>query len=274
MRERVKTLVDSRQFSVFILTVIIINSIVIGLQTAELPADLAFALNVFDSVCLCIYIVEMILKLVAYRTAYFKDGWNVFDFIIILASLVPAGIVPFPVQVARILRVLRIFRVFRLVSAFAQLRIIVQAIGRSIPGVAWTAFLLIIVYYVFAIIGTNMFGKAFPDWFGDLGASFYTLFQVMTLESWSMGIARPVIEVFPWAWAYFVPFVVISAFIIVNVVVGIMVNVVDETSHEGQEKRAENEAMKERSKQDRNLMLKQEIVALKKQVSELEKYLD
>lgn len=109
-----------------------------------------------------------------------------------------------------------------------------EAVGKSIPGVCWTALLLGIVYYVFAVVGTSLFGERFPEWFGNLGASFYTLFQVMTLESWSMGISRPVMEVFPWAWAYFVPFVVVSAFIIVNVVVGIIVGTIDETQKSAQ----------------------------------------
>lgn len=97
---------------------------------------------------------------------------------------------------------------------------------------AWAGFLLLIVFYVFAIVGTNMFGAAFPEFFGNLGASFYTLFQVMMLESWSAGVARPVMAAFPWAWTYFVPLVVVSACIFVNVAVGIIVGAVDETQHE------------------------------------------
>ena len=186
-------------------------------------------LVIFDYVCLGVYIIEAILKITAYGSGYFRNGWNVFDFTIIALCCIPAEIIPFPVQVVRVLRIIRVFRVFRLISAFKEMRVIIQAIGRAIPGVMWTAFLLLIIYYVFAIIGTESFGQAFPEWFGDLGASFYTLFQVMTLESWSMGISRPVMEAFPWAWAYFVPFVITSAFIIVNVVVGIIVDVVDQT---------------------------------------------
>lgn len=181
---------------------------------------------------------------------------------------IPTGIIPFPVQVARVLRVLRVFRVLRLVSMFREMRIIIEALGRAVPGVAWTALLLIIVYYVFAVIGTNMFGEAFPEWFGDLGKSFYTLFQVMTLESWSMGISRPVMEVFPWAWAYFVPFVIISAFVIVNIVVGIIVDVVDQTHRQ-----AEDEDLEERRKTEGlgpdDELLKQ-IALLKEQVARVD----
>lgn len=216
-----------------------INAVTIGFQTTHLSPEVAHALAVFDNVCLAIYIVEAVLKLIAWRGDYFRDGWNIFDFTIVVLCCIPTGIIPFPVQVARVLRVLRVFRVLRLVSMFREMRIIIEALGRAIPGVAWTALLLIIVYYVFAVIGTNMFGEVFPEWFGDLGKSFYTLFQVMTLESWSMGISRSVMEVFPWAWAYFVPFV------IVNIVVGIIVDVVDQTHRQ-----AKDEDLEERRKME------------------------
>lgn len=229
MQSKAQRIVESQWFQVFIMVVIAINAVTIGLETVALPEGVHAGLAVFDGVCLFIYVVEMVLKLITYRGSFFKDGWNDFDFIIVALCLIPAGILPIPVQVVRVFRIVRVFRVFRLVSAFRQMRVIVEAVGKSLPGVFWTAFLLIIIYYVFAVMGTSLFGQAFPEWFGDLGASFYTLFQVMTLESWSMGISRPVMEVFPWAWAYFVPFVVVSAFIIVNVVVGIIVGTIDET---------------------------------------------
>lgn len=229
MQTKAQRIVEAGWFSKFIMDVIVVNAITIGIQTMPLDEGLNVALAIFDAVCLAIYVVEMILKLTAYHGAYFKDLWNVFDFTIVMLCLIPAGLLPIPVQVVRVLRVFRAFRVFRLVSAFKQMRVIVEAVGKSIPGVFWTAFLLLIIYYVFAVIGTSLFGQEFPEWFGNLDDSFYTLFQVMTLESWSMGISRPVMEVFPWAWAYFVPFVIISAFIIVNVVVGIIVGTIDET---------------------------------------------
>ena len=165
-------------------------------------------------------------------------------------------------------RVFRVFRVFRLISAFKEMRVIIQAIGRAIPGVMWTAFLLLIIYYVFAIIGTEAFGEAFPDWFGNIGASFYTLFQVMTLESWSMGISRPVMEVFPWAWAYFVPFVIASAFIIVNVVVGIIVDVVDQAR--GATEAEERAARQSQEGYDARADLIEQVSLLKQQAEHVE----
>lgn len=268
MRETARKIVENRGFESFILGLIIINAITIGIQTMPLDEGVAYALYVFDFICLGVYIIEAILKMIAWRGDYFRDGWNIFDLTIIVLCCVPTSIIPFPVQVARVFRVMRVFRVFRLISAFKEMRVIIQAIGRAIPGVGWTAFLLIIVYYVFAVIGTEMFGSTFPEWFGDLGASFYTLFQVMTLESWSMGISRPVMEAFPWAWAYFVPFVVISSFIIVNVVVGIIVDVVDKTRSAAEEE--ERVARQSAEGYDVNEDLIEQVALLKQQAEHVE----
>ena len=268
MHEKVTRLVESKTFQNAILVVILLNAVTIGMQTLPLDDGWVRALAIFDTVCLAIYIVEAALKLIAWHTAYFRSGWNVFDFTIVVLCCIPTGLVPFPVQVLRVLRVVRVFRVFRLVSAFREMRIIVEALGRAVPGVAWTALLLLIVYYVFAVVGTDMFGAAFPDWFGDLGKSFYTLFQVMTLESWSMGISRPVMEVYPWAWAYFVPFVIVSAFIIVNIVVGIIVDVVDQTNREADaEERKRRLAEEGRSADDE---LAEQVALLREQVERVE----
>lgn len=228
MQEKALHIVETDWFQRSILGLIVVNAIVIGIQTAQLSTEVAAALALFDVFCLAVYIGEAILKLIAYRGKYFKDPWNVFDLTVVLLCLVPASLLPISPQIIRIFRVFRAFRVFRLVSAFRQMRVIVEALGKSLPGVFWTALLLGIVYYVFAVMGTMLFGEAFPEWFGNIGDSFYTLFQVMTLESWSMGISRPVMEAYPWAWIYFVPFVVVSAFIVMNVVIGIIVSTIDE----------------------------------------------
>ena len=235
--EKLKNFVEGRLFQGFILVIILINSIVLGLQTIPSLGEGTTAgsiLSVIDTICLVIFIVEMVLKLIAYRfLGYFKSGWNWFDFIIILTSIASGLSV---LSSARILRVFRVFRSlkglrgFKMVSALKPLQVIIGAIGKSLPGITWTAFLLIIIYYIFSIIGVTQFGEVFPDWFGDIPKAMYTLFQVMTLESWSMGISRPVMEVFSYAWVYFVPFVLISSFIMMNVVVGVVVNAISEVS--------------------------------------------
>ena len=138
-------------------------------------------------------------------------------------------------------------------------------------GIGWTGVLLLLIYYIFALIGVNLFGEAFPDWFGTIGKAMYTLFQVMTLESWSMGISRPVMAEFSYAWAYFVPFVLLSSFVVMNVVVGIVVNAIDEVNAESAAEAAkEAEASSEVSRED----LLKEMHALREHLDRLEKTLE
>ena len=154
----------------------------------------------------------------------------------------------------------------KLIGSVRHLQVIIVAIVKSIPSIMWTGILLILIYYIFALIGVNLFGDAFPDWFGDIGKAMYTLFQVMTLESWSMGISRPVMEVFSFAWAYFVPFVLLSSFIVMNVVVGIVVNAISEVTADNAKEEAKENPVS-------NNELVGEIRSLKEQLDRLEKQL-
>ncbi len=215
-------IVKSSVFNTFILTIVIVNSIVLGLQTSpSIVAAVGDVLNWVDKACLWIFVVEAVMKIAALRLKYFKSGWNWFDFLIVLASICSDFSA---LSSMRSLRIIRVFRALKFISGVRSLQIIVSAIGHSIPSMSWTSVLMLLLYYIFAVIGTMLFGEAFPEWFGSIGKSMYSLFQIMTLESWSMGIARPVIAVFPMAWIYFVPFVIIASFIILNIVVGIVVN--------------------------------------------------
>ncbi len=264
--EKLRKFVDGKAFQNTILIVIIINSVILGLQTAPAITNaIGGVLEVLDWICLGIFIVEMLLKMVAYKfIGYFKSFWNWFDFIIILMSLLSGLAV---LSSMRILRVFRVFRSlkglrgFKMISSLKPLQVIIGAIGRSLPGISWTALLLIIIYYIFAIIGVTQFGAAFPDWFGDIPKAMYTLFQVMTLESWSMGISRPVMEAFSYAWAYFVPFVLISSFVMMNVVVGIVVNAISEVAEMNK---------KEEHEENGTADIKAEIDAVREHLAKLE----
>lgn len=227
--EKLKRFVEGHLFQGAILIVILINSIVLGLQTfPSIDNSIGGVLNVIDLICIGIFIAEMLLKMIAYKfLGYFKSAWNWFDFIIILTSVLSGLAV---LSSMRILRVFRVFRSlkglrgFKMISSLKPLQAIISAIGKSLPGISWTAMLLLVIYYIYAIIGVTQFGTAFPEWFGNIPKAMYTLFQVMTLESWSMGIARPVIAQFPLAWVFFVSYIIISSFIALNIVVGIVLN--------------------------------------------------
>ena len=268
---KLKSIVESHVFQNIILGIIILNSIILGLQTSSgIMAFAGTALSIADNVCLGIFILEMLLKLIVYRLDYFKDAWNWFDMIIIITSVFSG------LAFLSALRVFRVFRVFRslkalrslkMVSNLRPLQIIIQAIGRAIPSISWTVVLMALIYYIFSIIGVTMFGQAFPEWFGTIPRAMYTLFQVMTLESWSMGISRPVMEVFPEAWLYFVPFVLISSFIVMNVVVGIVVNSISEVTE------ISKKPDPEETNDSKETTISEEIAAVREHLAKLEEML-
>lgn len=217
-RERLGRRVEGRAFSRFIIALIILNAVILGLETSPTVmarfGDVLIALN---SAILGAFIIEIALKLVAFGPRFFKSGWNVFDFLVVGIALVPtAG----PLE---ILRALRVLRVLRLLSQVPKLRVIIESLLRALPGMGWTALLLVLVFYVFAVMATMMFGERFPEYWGNLGMSLFSLFQIMTLESWSSGIARPMMEAYPWAWAFFVPFILVSSFMVLNLFIAIIV---------------------------------------------------
>lgn len=272
---KVKKFVENQVFQNFILGVIVFNCVLMGLQTsAVLTAKCGDLLNLLDNICLGIFIVELGLKIIAYNKNFLKDGWNIFDTIIVLMSLFSSMAFLSSLRIFRIFRVfrslkaLKSFRGFRMISSLKKLQVIIMAIVKSLPSIAWTGGLLLLVYYIFALMGVSFFGAAFPEWFGDLGKTMYTLFQVMTLESWSMGIARPVMEAYPAAWLYFVPFVLISSFIVMNVVVGIVVNAISEvTANDKQEEIKDSAEENNENKSDR---IQLEMQAIREHMENLE----
>ncbi|CAN5717108.1 hypothetical protein BH23PSE1_BH23PSE1_03660 [soil metagenome] len=210
-----------------ILAVIVFNAIILGLETsATAMAHAGDLLIALDRLCLSIFVVEIALKLVAFRWSFFRSGWNVFDFIIVAISLAPAG------EGLAVLRALRILRVLRAISIVPSLRRVVEGLVSALPGMGSVFALMSLIFYIGAVMATKMFGGSFPQWFGSIGASAYSLFQIMTLESWSMGIVRPVMEVYAWAWAFFVPFILVTTFAVVNLIVGLVVNSMQEAHAE------------------------------------------
>ena len=210
-----------------VIGVIVVNAVVLGLETSEAAMAAAGPLLIgIDRLCLAIFTVEIALKLVAHGGRFFRSGWNVFDFVIVGIALVPAG------EGLSVLRALRILRVLRVISVAPRLRRVVEGFVRAIPGMGSVFLLMALVFYIGAVMSTKLFGETFPQWFGTLGDSAYSLFQIMTLESWSMGIVRPVMEVYPYAWAFFVPFILVTTFAVVNLLVGLIVNSMQDAHHE------------------------------------------
>lgn len=202
-----------------ILALIVINAVLLGLETApSVMAEWGYAIRWLDKAILTVFVVEIAARLFVHRLSFFKDPWSIFDFSVVAIALIPAS-GPFAV-----LRALRVLRVLRVLTIVPSMRRVVGALLSAIPGLMSIALVLLLVFYVFGVIATHLFGPYFPDWFGHLGRSLYTLFQVMTLESWSMGISRPVMEEVPYAWAFFIIFILFATFTMLNLFIAIIVN--------------------------------------------------
>ena len=226
-KEKIEALTESKRFQNSITFLIVLNAITLGLETStEIRSKIGSILEIIDSIALIIFVFEIVLKLLVKRLDFFKNGWNVFDFIVVGISLVPAA------GPLYILRAFRILRVLRLISVVPQMRRVVQALIKAIPGLLSIIALISLIFYVSAVLSTNLFGAEFEEWFGSIGASMYSLFQIMTLESWSMGIVRPVMKVFPYAWIFFVPFILITSFAVINLFIGVIVDAMQSVQEE------------------------------------------
>ena len=218
-RERLNGFVCSPKTERFVTVLIVVNAVTLGLETsATIDEALSPWLGWLDKAIVAVFVVELAARLLAQGRAFFKRGWNLFDFAVIGVTLIPAT------GNLSVLRALRILRVLRLVSVVPQMRKVVEALLHAIPGLGSISSLLLLVFYVGAVMATRMFGGEFPEWFGSIGASMYSLFQIMTLESWSMGIVRPVMETFDWAWAFFVPFILLTSFAVLNLFIAVIVD--------------------------------------------------
>ena len=230
IRRKARNFVEHNFVRNTILGIIVFNAIMLGLSTSEaIMANFGSLLSVLDHFVLFIFVLEMLLKLYAYVIRFFRNAWNIFDLFVVSVGLLPQT------EGLSALRGLRVIRAMRLLSAIPQMRAVVQALLNALPGMGAVIIMISIVFYVFAVMATIMYGETFDIWFGTLGRSFYTLFQIMTLESWSMGVVRPIMEVHPAAWIFFVPFIVITAFSVLNLFIGLLVNTMQSAVEEDTE---------------------------------------
>ncbi|MEX0970440.1 MAG: ion transporter [Paracoccaceae bacterium] len=234
LRERAAEFVDSPVIRYGILALIVFNAITLGLSTSDLVRAYAGGVMRFiDTAVVVVFVLEMVLKLYAYGWRFFRSAWNIFDLVIVVIAVLPST------ANLSVLRALRVIRAMRILSVVPQLRSVIRALLEALPGMGAVIILLAIVYYIFAVMATMMYGDTFPQWFGTIAESLYSLFQIMTLESWSMGIVRPVMEVHPSAWMLFVPFIVMTSFAVLNLFIGILVNTMQSAVEEAQDKELE-----------------------------------
>ena len=223
LKNKIKIIIESNITTTVITILILLNAVILGLETDDyFTSKFGGILNWADKFILILFSFELMLKFYVYRIKFFHSGWNIFDLSIVIIAWLPTS------GALTVLRALRILRVLRLISVVPQLRRVISAIGYSIPGMVSVVGVLGLIFYVASVLATKLFGihpdPFMQEWFGSIGASAYTLFQIMTLESWSMGVVRPTMELFPWAWAFFIPFIIITSFAVLNFFIGIIVD--------------------------------------------------
>ncbi len=261
LRSRLATVLKNGRVQNVILALILVNAVILGMETSPaLMAAWGPALIALDKAILAVFVVEIAARLFVHRGAFFRDPWSVFDFAVVAIALVPAS-GPFAV-----LRALRVLRVLRVLTIVPSMRRVVGGLLAAIPGLGSIAAVLGLIFYVFGVIATKLFGDSFPDWFGHLGRSLYTLFQVMTLESWSMGISRPVMETYPYAWAFFVPFILIATFTMLNLFIGIIVSAMQSFT---EDEKATTIAAVDEAREHIEADLHAEVRALRGEIAEL-----
>jgi voltage-gated sodium channel len=217
-RSPLERFVEHELFKRAIIGLIIINAALLGVETMrELPAGFLDAVFRVNRIILGVFVIEVALRIVVYRVRFFKDPWSIFDFVIVAIALAaPSG----PLQV---MRALRILRALRLVSAITSLRRVVDGLLGAVPGIASVMFLLVFVLYIAAVIATLLYRDIAPENFGHLGISLFSLFQIMTLEGWS-DIATRIMAVQPWAWIFFIGYILLATFLVLNLVIGVVVS--------------------------------------------------
>ena len=232
VRVRLTAFVESGVFRNSIMAVILLNAVALGLVTLPFdPPWFTAILPLIDRIVVAVFLVELVLKLIAYRLRFFTTGWNWFDLIVILVSVVPMA------GSFSVLRSLRILRAFRLFSVMPQMRKVVEALLHAIPGMGAVIAVLALMFYVSSVMATKLFSETNPDRFGNLGDSAFSLFQVMTLEGWAADLALPVMEYHPWAWAFFLVFIVLTSFAILNLFIAIIVDSLQSKHFDAEEER-------------------------------------
>ncbi len=263
-RDNINKIISTKFVEKTIIVLLILNAITLGLETSKsVMASFGSIIHFLDILILTLFVIEIVARLYAKGLSFFKDAWNVFDLCIITIALIPAT-GPF-----QVLRALRILRILRLASAIPSMRRVVNGLITAIPGMGSITALLSMIFYLFAVIATNLFAESFPQWFGSIGGSLYSLFQIMTLESWSMGIVRPVMDKYPLAWLFFVPFILLTSFTVLNLFIGIIVSSMQQDYEESAQE--DRDALHEENKNtlEELKQLRSDIAALQQHVMEL-----
>jgi voltage-gated sodium channel len=220
MVERCGRIADSTRFQGFIFAVIVLNAIALGLQTYDaIEEDTGSLLHIINDVCVGIFVVELAIRITAFGRRpqnFFRDGWNVFDFIVITAAFIP-GVR----ESTTLLRLARLLRVVRIVTVLPEFRIIVRGMARSLPPLGSLALMAVLLMYVYGMVGWILFHEGDPENWGNLGDAMLSLFVMMTLENWPAYLDAAQ-EIHPWSWIFFVSYIVLASFLLFNVLIAVV----------------------------------------------------
>ena len=205
-----------------VLALILVNAVTLGLETSAAVMERYGALlHAIDRAVLAVFVAELLARMAVYRLAFFRDPWSLFDLFVVGIALVPAT------GSLSVLRALRVLRVLRVITVSPSLKRVVGGLVAALPGMGAISMLLFLVFYVFSVMATHLFGASNPDQFGSLGSSAYTLFQVMTFDDWSGGVVKPLMQQHPYAIAFFLAFILFSTFVALNLFIGVIVTAID-----------------------------------------------
>lgn len=215
----------NKLFEGFVVLIIIVSALVIGAKTYEIPGSTVSLIKALDVFITLIFLAEISIRFMAEKnkSQFFKSGWNIFDTLIVIVSLVPIE----DSELALVGRLVRIFRVLRMVSIVPELRLLLNALIKALPQLGYVLLLMFIIFYIYAAIGSTFFSHVNPVLWGDISISMLTLFRVMTFEDWT-DVMYESMEVYPLSWMYYLSFIFLTAFAFLNMVIGIVVNVMED----------------------------------------------
>lgn len=224
LEARFERLRSNRFFELLVVTIIIVSALVIGAKTYSLPPLAMAAMPVLDAAITLFFLVEIIVRFLGepVKRNFFRSGWNVFDTLIVVVSLVPVE----DSELALIGRLVRIFRVLRMVSIIPELRTLLNSLLAALPQLAYVMLMMFIIFYIYAAVGSTFFAEVNPELWGDIAISMLTLFRVMTFEDWT-DVMYETMAIYPLSWVFYLSFIFLSAFAFLNMIIGIVVNVLE-----------------------------------------------
>ncbi|MBO1256684.1 ion transporter [Alteromonas sp. 5E99-2] len=225
LQHRFERIRSNKFFEFFVISVIVLSALLVGAKTYPLPSAITQATRFFDWFISLFFLTEILIRFLAAKNkvTFFKSFWNWFDTLIVFISMIPAE----NAEMAIIARLVRVFRVLRMVSIVPELRILLVSLVKALPQLGYVMLLMFIIFYIYAAIGSTLFEAINPTLWGDITISLLTLFRVMTFEDWT-DVMYETMEVYPLSWVYYLTFIFLSAFAFLNMVIGIVVNVMEQ----------------------------------------------